>query len=321
LRKRSTKLPREGWKVLRGAAIVAGWVVIATAAAATGDDALRETAACLDCHEDAATGLAGGPHMVRLADEPTRVFCSDCHAGVAAHWEDDPAANPLANPAGMDVAEAAKVCSGCHIDAHQENQAKLSPHALNGVTCLACHTVHGESEDHLLKEAQPELCFGCHGATRGDFAKPYRHFAGEHEFMKCSDCHLKTDDRLAELSAHDKNAACFACHAEFQGPFPHDHQAAVDYSTEEGGCLNCHDPHGSYVPRLLKQPYEPPHYQLCSQCHVVPKHRSNTQHGDEWADVSCTECHVDIHGSYTNKLFLTTALEAQGCFAAGCHSR
>jgi hypothetical protein len=30
---------------------------------------------------------------------------------------------------------------------------------------------------------------------------------------------------------------------------------------------------------------------------------------------------VDIHGSYSNRLYLTPALEAQGCFAVGCHLR
>jgi hypothetical protein len=53
----------------------------------------------------------------------------------------------------------------------------------------------------------------------------------------------------------------------------------------------------------------------------VPLHNYNSQHGDAWAGVACAECHTDIHGSYTSRIFATPALEAQGCFAAGCHSR
>ena len=101
----------------------------------------------------------------------------------------------------------------------------------------------------------------------------------------------------------------------------YDHQAAVDYSTEEGGCINCHDPHGSYLPRMLSQPYEAPHFQLCTQCHVVPLHNYSQQHGSEWAGVSCSECHVDIHGSYTSQRYYPPTMEAQGCFVAGCHSQ
>ena len=33
-----------------------------------------------------------------------------------------------------------------------------------------------------------------------------------------------------------------------EGPFPYEHQATLDYSTEEGGCMNCHSPHGSAQP-------------------------------------------------------------------------
>jgi predicted CXXCH cytochrome family protein len=110
------------------------------------------------------------------------------------------------------------------------------------------------------------------------------------------------------------------CHNEFQGPFPFEHQATVDYSTEEGGCINCHDPHGSAQPRMLKQPYEAPHFQLCTQCHGVPPlHNQNARHGDRWAGLACNDCHTDIHGSYTSRVFLSESLEAEGCFTAGCH--
>ncbi len=123
------------------------------------------------------------------------------------------------------------------------------------------------------------------------------------EFVQCSSCHLSTDDAPAELARQGKDEVCLSCHAEFQGPFPYDHQSAVDYETQEGGCIACHDPHGSYVPRLLKQPYEAPHFQTCTQCHVVPLHDYNSNHGDQWAGMACTECHADIHGSYTNRTF------------------
>ena len=63
-----------------------------------------------------------------------------------------------------------------------------------------------------------------------------------------------------------------------------EHRATLDYSSEEGGCLSCHDPHGSYIARLLKQPLEAPSFQLCSQCHSVPGHRNNSVHGTMWAE-------------------------------------
>ena len=65
--------------------------------------------------------------------------------------------------------------------------------------------------------------------------------------------------------------------------------------------------------------YEPPHYQLCTQCHSVPGHNNNTYHGTQWAGVACNDCHVDIHGSFTSRLYLSTSLQSAGCFNAGCH--
>jgi DmsE family decaheme c-type cytochrome len=313
----------------RGCWAAAALVVLAWSApglsipAAIGQETGGQSGVCLDCHEEQNGHLTGTMHMVLGEDagqSATRIFCSDCHGADSRHWEEDPADYRLANPDSLTAPEVAAICSRCHLHVHQENQQTLSPHAAAGVACTDCHQVHGSLHRGLLQRPEPELCYGCHQGSAGDFAKPYHHPADE-GIMDCSSCHLAKDDHLAPLAAQGGNDACFRCHNEFQGPFPFEHQATVDYSTQEGGCANCHDPHGSYLPMMLIQPYEAPHFQLCSQCHVVPRHNSNTRHGSEFAGVSCSECHVDIHGSYTSRLFLTPALAAQGCFAAGCHQQ
>ena len=83
--------------------------------------------------------------------------------------------------------------------------------------------------------------------------------------------------------------------------------------------MTCHEPHGSSLPRMVKQPYAPPHQQLCTQCHSVPRHFSNSMHGTSFSGVPCNDCHTDIHGSYDNRLFVNESLKAQGCFNSGCH--
>jgi predicted CXXCH cytochrome family protein len=137
--------------------------------------------------------------------------------------------------------------------------------------------------------------------------------------VECSDCHLSTAQSAKQRVATGPGGTCTTCHAMFEGPFPYEHQAAVDYSTEEGGCLNCHAAHGSTQPRLLKQSYESPDFGLCSQCHVVPKHQFNVNHGSAFAGLPCSDCHVDVHGSYDNAKLLDPALSVQGCTVAGCH--
>jgi DmsE family decaheme c-type cytochrome len=304
-------------------ALAAAWHAAPAGAAVTTTDAggTAQTVLCLDCHDGLAATLAAGPHRVLMGaagDVTTAVSCTSCHSGQPSHWQDDPAASPMTNPARLGAKEAAATCAVCHQGAHQVNQQTASAHALADVACTACHSVHDGTPRGLLHEAQPELCFNCHTGVRAKFAMPSHHPV-ENGIVACSDCHLRGDDGLAGAVRPDVNALCGRCHAQMRGPFPHEHEATLDYSVEDGGCLNCHDPHGSPFERLLKQPYEGPHYQLCSQCHAVPGHQFNSFHGNRWAGVACNECHVDIHGSYTNRLFLTPALQPQGCLAVGCH--
>lgn len=280
----------------------------------------RESETCLDCHDDMIATLETTPHQILSGVDVTeaRVACTDCHHGDANHYEDDPEEYPMTNPASVDAVTAAGICSACHENSHQQNMQERNPHAGNGVGCTDCHQVHGVNRAGLLKDREVELCYSCHTDVRGEFAQPYRHPVWD-EIVKCSDCHMFTAESKSVLSIQRTDRACFQCHNYFAGPYPFEHQATIGFSTQEGGCMACHRPHGSNVPRMLNQPYEAPDFSLCSQCHSVPGHNYNYRHGDEWAGVPCNDCHVDIHGSYVNRQFLSTELQSQGCFVATCH--
>jgi DmsE family decaheme c-type cytochrome len=279
----------------------------------------RVSEVCLDCHDSYDAGLASTAH--RLSDEldgpNARVTCTDCHVGDKRHWEDDPEEYAMANPAEADASATSHLCSACHLNAHQQNILEKNVHAANDVNCSGCHSVHGSAHMSLLKDEEPTLCLGCHASVEGQFARPYRHPVND-EIIKCSECHMTLDVTGTELSINGSNA-CYECHAQFEGPFPYEHQATVDYSTEEGACITCHDPHGSYLPKMLKQPYEYPHFQLCTQCHSVPLHNQSSFHGNTWAGVPCNDCHTDVHGSYVSRNLLSETLEDEGCFNPGCH--
>jgi DmsE family decaheme c-type cytochrome len=224
----------------------------------------------------------------------------------------------MKSPAKLSAREEGVLCATCHQTSHQQNMVERNVHMASDISCSACHSVHESKAPVLLKAAEKSLCVDCHRGVEGAFAKPYRHPVNE-GIVKCSDCHSTLSETRRELSLNGTNM-CMKCHGEFEGPFPYEHQATVDYSTEEGGCVSCHEPHGSYLPRMVRQPYEAPHFQLCTQCHAVPpRHNANLQHGTAWAGLSCSECHTDIHGSYSNRLFLSETLVGQGCFTAGCH--
>ena len=283
------------------------------------EEKVRVSTICLDCHQGQDSTLAGTAHWAGDVHEgaDARVACTDCHSGDRKHWEGDPEANPMSNPAKTGTAAEARVCSSCHQNSHQQNMIERNVHEKNDVSCSGCHQVHGSKHISLLKAPENKLCLDCHSRVEGEFARPYRHPTPE-GIIRCTECHTSLDLTARELSQNG-TSVCLKCHGEFAGPFPYEHQATLDFSTEEGGCMSCHEPHGSALPRMVKQPYEPPHYPLCSQCHSVPRHNSNPMHGTSFAGVPCNDCHVDIHGSYDNRLFVNESLKARGCFNSGCH--
>jgi DmsE family decaheme c-type cytochrome len=273
---------------------------------------------CLDCHEDAAKAMKGTPHD---PVEGNFVACVDCHAGpaTAKHLEDPEAYKPV-KPSNLPADSLSAVCTACHQDAHPLNLMVRDPHRDANLACSGCHEVHGNQHASLLKDEPNALCLGCHQSARAGFAMPTHHPV-EEGVVECRDCHIEVAQSKKQRTPGGPGETCVKCHGSFQGPFPYEHEAAVNYSVNEGGCLNCHNPHGSTFPMLLKQSYEAPHYSLCSQCHSVPKHLNNVQHGTQWSGVPCGDCHVDVHGSYVNRNLLDQSLQSQGCFlgGGGCH--
>jgi DmsE family decaheme c-type cytochrome len=272
---------------------------------------------CLDCHEDAAHAMMGTAH------DPAGkiVSCLDCHAGAATEAHvDDPEANKPMNPATASADSMKALCSTCHAHPHSLNLVERDPHDAAGLACNACHQIHDNTHAYQLKHEEKDLCLSCHPGVRGSFALPSHHPVMD-GVIECMDCHTDVAQSAKQRAAGGPGETCVQCHGRFQGPFPYEHEAAVDYSVNDGGCLNCHNPHGSTFPMLLKQSYEAPHYSLCSQCHSVPKHLNSAQHGTQWAGVPCGDCHVDVHGSYVNRNLLDSSLQTQGCFlgGGGCH--
>lgn len=248
----------------------------------------RASAVCLDCHDDRGTSLQGTPHQVVLENpEKSAVACTDCHPGDARHYEDDPEEYTMTDPANLDAWNEMQLCSQCHQNSHQQNMKERNVHVANQVNCSSCHRIHGEHAPDstlgagpyrathytgLLKNNEVDLCLKCHTSVRGDFAKSTHHPVAE-GIVTCSQCHMTLDRTKKALSVAGTSGVCAQCHNEFQMPFPYEHPATVDYSVEEGACLNCHAPHGSNLPRLLTQPYEGPNYHIARRPGIRPPGR------------------------------------------------
>jgi predicted CXXCH cytochrome family protein len=84
--------------------------------------------------------------------------------------------------------------------------------------------------------------------------------------------------------------------------------------TDGGGCIECHDPHGSENDQLLKQPKD----RLCQSCHMTPP-THNTAHGGTYAGVDCLSCHSEIHGAISGRKLLSENLGAKFGQSCWCH--
>jgi DmsE family decaheme c-type cytochrome len=314
--------PKNWFVVLTTLGLLASpFLLLDRGSAPAAQDEYHISEVCLDCHEDQHESLQFTPHQILAEDmeDHARIACTSCHLGDEGHWEDDPDEHAMTNPAKLPAINQAQLCAQCHENSHQQNMLEGNVHSDNEINCSGCHQIHGSDHVGLLKEKESELCLDCHTDVRGQFAYPFRHPVND-GIVKCSECHTNLDVDRTRVGMTNMDNACFSCHMEFQGPFPYPHAAALHYSTEEGSCMTCHEPHGSHLARMLKQPYEAPHYQLCTQCHSLPpKHFNNSFHGTMWASYSCNECHVDIHGSYVSRRLLSESLVGQGCINGSCH--
>jgi DmsE family decaheme c-type cytochrome len=99
--------------------------------------------------------------------------------------------------------------------------------------------------------------------------------------------------------------ACIKCHTDKRGPFVYEHPPPV-----VEGCETCHYPHGSTNGRLLRRPVE---FTLCLQCHNGGGKGTRLSGVDIQTSEHnlldpkyqrCTTCHVRIHGSNADGLFL-----------------
>ncbi len=215
----------------------------------------------------------------------------------------------------MPVEEKNAVCLTCHA----RGIVALWPgsvHQSRDLACTDCHDVHGGHTKLLREASQPQVCTKCHPQIRAQLLRPSHHPIRE-EKLVCAQCHnphgTVTEKLISATTVNDK---CTECHAEKRGPFLWEHPPVRE------SCLNCHEPHGStHEPLLrLKRPL------LCQRCHNALGHPSvlfarSEDEAAAGASVyelrrggipaaqlfyrSCTNCHVNLHGSNhpSGKLF------------------
>lgn len=267
--------------------------------------------ACITCHDEQSHALPIHGLLIQGKDHAPRVECESCHGPGAAHAE-DPTTTAMPKLAALPATASNRACLACHALPF-ESDGLQHQHARAGLRCIECHSVHGAGDLRaLLRDKPTPLCSTCHG----DVAAEMRHVS-HHPIqdgrLDCATCHVQTIEATGARAPQGRNAQCTVCHAEHAELNRFEHISANEMALEGEGCTVCHAPHGSPNARLLRRPGDA----LCLQCHTVPGHQ--IAHNGIYAGIRCQECHVDVHGSSTNRALLAPRPLGQDCLV--CHGQ
>jgi len=279
---------------------------------------IEQSLVCLDCHDGMTATLDGSAHQLSTAEglvAPQAVGCINCHEGWAQHL-DDPSRETIVDLSALSSHDQAATCGACHQTPHQSAMVISDPHARAGLNCTSCHTIHGNNLPRLLPDDRATFCLDCHPEIKSEFARRSAHPL-ESGNITCLDCH-DLSGMSDPMLAVGLNWSCQDCHSELSGPFLYEHPVVNSHLVDGGGCIECHEPHGSPNDRLLTQPNDG----TCRQCHGIPiGHRQ--AHAGLGSKLACVDCHSEIHGSYDNPKLLDPQLGTilfPNCYQSGCHA-
>ena len=256
---------------------------------------------CLMCHEEYDKGLAKTVHRLssEVENATFRIGCVSCHEGGEVH-ADDPSVENITNPTKTTSAAVNSTCTRCHQPHTEMDNVGFDPHIGEDLACTSCHSIHN-GVTALLMDEEAQFCGKCHMSAVNAFKKRSNHPLIDGN-LTCLSCHNFTGRGNPDYG-YGGNANCYRCHPEQSGPYMYEHEASSSFTTEGGGCVACHFPHGSPNERLLNQPNN----SLCRQCHGLPPFHA-TAHNGEGASFGCLECHSEVHGSYDNSHLLDPQL-------------
>jgi DmsE family decaheme c-type cytochrome len=224
-----------------------------------------------------------------------------------------------------------QTCLKCHGGDPKVTAILQSPMAVKGDPRTpfgqgGCQVCHGDSLDHIgLKKPFPDVvfkgknispaavrnqvCLTCHQAGLRMNWQGSQHANNEVACTNCHTVHIRKDPVLVKLS---QPQVCFSCHAEQRADtFKFSH-----HPIREGkvACADCHNPHGSPGPKLLK---EVTVNETCYNCHAEKRGPLLWEHMP--VRENCLNCHTP-HGSNQPRLLVQRPpFLCQECHGNGGH--
>ena len=218
-----------------------------------------------------------------------------------------------AAPTSQARLERDKVCTRCHDESEQTPILSIyqTEHGVTGdKRTPSCQSCHGESEKHLHGDpkvkgrAAPDIvykkgtyaltdateragvCISCHKGTARTHWDGSQHQANG---LACNDCHKAHQPVDNVRNRPTQREVCFTCHKEQRADTHKISTHPIDVGKVV--CSDCHNPHGSTGPKLLKKNTVT---ETCYQCHAEKRGPFLWEHQPATED--CTNCHTP-HGS------------------------
>lgn len=223
--------------------------------------------------------------------------------------------NPAA-PNATVVGEA--VCGSCHSlekqhFAHTVHAMGLAAAARANPGTPSCEACHGAGSAHAEAPTRKGLiigfthdsgtdipvqtgaCLACHAGG------PRNHWLGSvHQRfdLSCSDCHnpmMRTSSN-GLMAKQSISETCATCHRDVRAQF--NRRSHMPLAEGQMTCADCHNPHGSLTPALLKTETV---NETCYQCHAEKRGPFLFEHAP--VRDNCLNCHTP-HGSNQNSLLV-----------------
>ena len=264
---------------------------------------------CALCHEDKKTG-----NVVHPAVE---IGCESCHE--VEQEEDDSSAILRLTTKGNEL------CFTCHSD-QQPAPTNLTVHMpVRTGSCLTCHDPHTSENASLLRlpaasrEADENLCLGCHKGIAAQVAKPTEHMAID---MGCATCHTTHKSEPADRHEgvfhlnQSQPELCANCHDVEDIDLKKTH---FDQPFDTARCSRCHNPHGSEREKLINTfahlPFEMKQCEICHSAPIAGKVSVN----EDGSRQLCYMCHDDIR-THIEEAKVPHGLFQQKDTCTDCHS-
>lgn len=225
-----------------------------------------------------------------------------------------------ATPAEERSAKADAVCTRCH-DQGEARPVLSIYQTRHGVKADArtpgCQTCHGPSVAHVKNANEDDIrppvdrayngrahgaaaagetasCLGCHKNGQRSHWSGSAHDNAAVPCASCHSVHVRQDRVMARGSQQE---VCYACHQSerAQAHRVSSHPLATLGGADKGGgkmaCSDCHNPHGSSGPTLMRKGSV---NETCWSCHADKRGPFLWEH--EPVTEACTTCHTP-HGS------------------------